>query len=77
MGVEVGELNKGHVIQSFVKASVLVNRQSKKVRNHSRYFRWKEFKFEKLVTNTLEELEEQKEGDELIQRLVIIGSHYP
>ena len=36
---EVGELNKDQIIQSFVKLSVLVNRQSGEIRNHSRVSR--------------------------------------
>lgn len=30
IGVEVGELNKGQITQSFVKVSVLLSRQEKK-----------------------------------------------
>lgn len=36
---EVGELNKDQIIQSFVKLSVLVNRQSGEIRNHFRVSR--------------------------------------
>ena len=36
---ESGELNKDQIIQSFVKLSVLVNRQSGEIRNHSRVSR--------------------------------------
>lgn len=37
--IEAGELNKDQIIQSFVKLSVLVNRQSGEIGNHSRVSR--------------------------------------